>query len=103
MRISALRRVGFALAAVLATTGARAAAAPVPAHFRDGLIFVTVEVGGADGLFLLDTGAAATVFDPRFARGGWRRARPPAGRRGARRGGCGARRRPDTPSPGRRT
>jgi hypothetical protein len=65
MPTNALRTTGFALAAVLATTGARAA--PLPASFRDGLIFVTVEAGGAEGLFLLDTGAAGTVLDPWFA------------------------------------
>jgi hypothetical protein len=30
-------------------------------------VFVDVEVGGQRGLFLLDTGAAASVLDPRFA------------------------------------
>ncbi|HXQ48122.1 MAG TPA: hypothetical protein VN806_16010, partial [Caulobacteraceae bacterium] len=69
MLSGALRKAGIALAAVFAVTGARAAAtpSPVPVSFRDGLIFVTVDAGGARGLFLLDTGAAATVFDPRFA------------------------------------
>jgi hypothetical protein len=44
----------------------RPGGATVPATFHDGLIFVTVEAGGAEGLFLLDTGAAATVLDPRL-------------------------------------
>lgn len=41
--------------------------APLRAQFKDDLVFVEAEVGGARGLFLLDTGAAATVLDPRFA------------------------------------
>jgi hypothetical protein len=41
--------------------------APVGSQFKNGLIFVDVRVNGASGLFLLDTGAAASVFDPRFA------------------------------------
>jgi hypothetical protein len=36
-------------------------------HFKNGLIFVDVRVNGASGVFLLDTGATASVFDPRFA------------------------------------
>lgn len=39
----------------------------VASRFQDGLVFVEGRVGEADGLFLLDTGAAATVLDPRFA------------------------------------
>jgi len=46
---------------------AAAQAAPIEASFRNGLIFVDVDVNGASGVFLLDTGAAASVFDPRFA------------------------------------
>jgi hypothetical protein len=46
---------------------ARAQEAPVGSQFKNGLIFVDVRVNGASGLFLLDTGAAASVFDPRFA------------------------------------
>jgi hypothetical protein len=41
--------------------------ATVGSHFKNGLIFVDVQVNGASGVFLLDTGAAASVFDPRFA------------------------------------
>jgi hypothetical protein len=41
---------------------------PVSARFKDGLVFVDAEVNGARGLFLLDTGAVATVLDPGFAR-----------------------------------
>jgi Aspartyl protease len=41
--------------------------APIGSHFKNGLIFVDVQVNGASGVFLLDTGAAASVFDPRFA------------------------------------
>jgi hypothetical protein len=47
--------------------GATAQPAPIAARFKDGLIFVDGEVGGASGVFLLDTGAAASVLDPRFA------------------------------------
>jgi hypothetical protein len=46
---------------------ALAQAAPVGSQFKNGLIFVDVRVNGASGLFLLDTGAVASVFDPRFA------------------------------------
>jgi hypothetical protein len=35
--------------------------------FREGLIFVSAEIGGVSGRFLLDTGAARTVLDERFA------------------------------------
>jgi hypothetical protein len=51
----------------LLATPAAAEPTPVAATFRSGLIFVTAEAGGARGLFLLDTGAAASVLDPRFA------------------------------------
>jgi len=45
-----------------------AAAVTVPSQFHDGLIFVSVSIGaGPPGVFLLDTGAAATVLDARFA------------------------------------
>jgi hypothetical protein len=40
---------------------------PVAASFKDGLVFVDAAVNGARGVFLLDTGAAATAIDPRFA------------------------------------
>jgi hypothetical protein len=53
--------------AVLLGWPALAAAGPIEASFRNGLIFVDVAVNGASGVFLLDTGAAASVFDPRFA------------------------------------
>jgi hypothetical protein len=47
---------------------ARAAPTTLPCQFRDGLIFVSVAIGaGPPGLFLLDTGAATTVLDARFA------------------------------------
>ena len=46
---------------------ARAQEAAAGSHFKNGLIFVDVQVNGAAGVFLLDTGAAASVFDPRFA------------------------------------
>ena len=46
---------------------ATAQTVPVGTHFKNGLIFVDVQVNGAAGVFLLDTGAAASVFDPRFA------------------------------------
>jgi hypothetical protein len=46
---------------------ATAQAVPVGTHFKNGLIFVDVQVNGENGVFLLDTGAAASVFDPRFA------------------------------------
>ena len=52
----------FGLASTAAAQGA-----PAGAHFKNGLIFVDVQVNGASGVFLLDTGAAASVFDPRFA------------------------------------
>ncbi|HEX4199265.1 MAG TPA: retropepsin-like aspartic protease [Caulobacteraceae bacterium] len=62
----------FALAVCLIGAGlfGRSAAAQTPsigADFKNGLVFVDVRVNGASGLFLLDTGAAASVFDPRFA------------------------------------
>src|ERR1700744_5876049 len=44
-----------------------AQAAPVGSQFKNGLIFVDVRVNGANGLFLLDTGAVGSVFDPRYA------------------------------------
>ncbi|MDR3512918.1 MAG: aspartyl protease family protein [Caulobacteraceae bacterium] len=50
--------------------GAANAAAPpddVGARFQDGLIFVDAEVNGSPGVFVLDTGAAATVLTPGFA------------------------------------
>ncbi|HZC18061.1 MAG TPA: aspartyl protease family protein [Caulobacteraceae bacterium] len=49
------------------TTTAAAQAPSITSTFRNGLVFVEVQVNGASGLFLLDTGAAASVFDPRFA------------------------------------
>ena len=40
----------------------------IPSEFRGGMVFVRATVGGgAPGVFLLDTGAAATVLDARFA------------------------------------
>jgi len=68
-------RVGAAILAVLlgflaltGTTEANAATATLPSQFRDGLIFVTAAIGaGPPGTFLLDTGAATTVLDARFA------------------------------------
>jgi hypothetical protein len=36
-------------------------------RFKDGLVFIDGAVNGARGTFLLDTGADATVLDPRFA------------------------------------
>lgn len=42
-------------------------AEPVSARFKNGLVFVDATVNGAPGVFLLDTGAAATAFDTRFA------------------------------------
>jgi hypothetical protein len=62
---------GLALIALIAGLLAGPAAAraePVSARFKDGLVFVDAEVNGARGVFLLDTGAAASAFDPRFAR-----------------------------------
>lgn len=58
------------LLAGLLAVGGRAAAQPaaIQARFVGGLIFVEADVNGADGLFMLDTGAAASVFDPAFAR-----------------------------------
>ena len=61
--------MGLALAA-LAGAGGSANAAPtvVPSQFHDGLVFVSLVVGaGPPGVFLLDTGAAVTVLDIRFA------------------------------------
>lgn len=46
---------------------AAARSEPVSARFKDGLVFVDAAVNGARGVFLLDTGAAATAIDPRFA------------------------------------
>ncbi|HEY3887832.1 MAG TPA: retropepsin-like aspartic protease [Caulobacteraceae bacterium] len=61
-------RALIALVGLLGFTSAAAAqGAPTGAHFKNGLIFVDVRVNGASGVFLLDTGAAASVFDPRFA------------------------------------
>ncbi len=48
-------------------SAAGAQGVPTGAQFKNGLIFVDVQVNGASGVFLLDTGAAASVFDPRFA------------------------------------
>jgi len=39
----------------------------VSARFERGLIFVDASVYGTPGVFMLDTGAAATVVDPHFA------------------------------------
>jgi hypothetical protein len=55
-------------AAICAQATVARAQAAVPALFRDDLIFVTVRAGdGPEGLFMLDTGAAASVIDARFA------------------------------------
>lgn len=44
------------------------AAATVPTEFRGGLIYVEAAIGGGrTGVFLLDTGAATTVLDARYA------------------------------------
>jgi len=48
-------------------SAAGAQGAPTGAHFKNGLIFVDVRVNGASGVFMLDTGATVSVFDPRFA------------------------------------
>jgi hypothetical protein len=55
------------LVAALFAGAASAQSEPVSARFKDGLIFVDAEVNGVRGPFLLDTGAAASVLDPRFA------------------------------------
>ncbi len=49
------------------TAAAGAQTPPIGASFKNGLIFVDVQVNGAKGVFLLDTGAAGSVFDSRFA------------------------------------
>jgi hypothetical protein len=57
--------LGIALALGLA---APAMATDIPAEFRDGLIFVRVAIGaGPPGVFLLDTGAGASILDARLA------------------------------------
>jgi len=55
-------------AALAPGAAARAEEASVPGFLRGGLFFVRVAIGdGPPGLFLLDTGAATTVLDARFA------------------------------------
>jgi hypothetical protein len=55
------------VAAALLAGAAAAQPGPVSARFKDDLVFVDAEVDGAPGVFLLDTGAQASVLDPRFA------------------------------------
>jgi aspartyl protease len=65
------RRALLAAAPFLAVAGHACAAEPEPGEaqgeLRGGLIFVRATVAGASGLFLVDTGAAVTLFDRAFA------------------------------------
>jgi hypothetical protein len=51
----------------LAPGAAAAQPSAVSARFKDGLIFVDGQMYGVRGIFLLDTGAAASAVDPHFA------------------------------------
>lgn len=69
MRLGRVRGGGGALAGLaLAVLASGAAAGPIAgARIDQGLVFLEARVNGRPGVFLLDTGAGASLVDPGFA------------------------------------